>query len=299
MLTRSNPFASFHSFLSSTLRRRPLAALLAAGALLATNGCSGAFTVQQEPLAAGAATDVAIPTTATSIDHVVSSDDAVASVTSVSQTSAQVTAGVPGSATLTGYDASNRVLGQQSVTVAATASIGHDGWINDGVTVITGEPFNVHAITLDSNGGTLEGDGAIRFALGGSLASYQGWNTDICLGDCVAFQASSPGDGEVVMTAASSSAISTLHVHTVSAIDTFTIASSSVKVSTGNSQSVTFATSAAGVAVLTNPTCSADSTAVQATSYEGSIQVSALHAGTANVTCTEAGRTVTIKVTAS
>jgi hypothetical protein len=285
------------------------------GALVAATGCSleaGDLTTNglSAPVAAGASTSVEMGTTAT-IDHAKSSDPTVLVVTGQGFDTVNVTAGQVGSATITAYDASNNVLATNVVQVAPTTAIALDPGVSNGITVLVGEPYAVHATTMGANGVTLVGDGAIHFAYQGGLVASS--NSGGCFfgGDCGGFQFDSPGGGQVVMTA--TSATTTLTLRAVSAVDTFTISQSSVDVPVADANqdageqitTLTFTILAAGAPVTAQVLCTAaDPNKVLVLPSFGSelgapgetLGVAGLAVGSTTVTCTVGGQSATLAV---
>jgi hypothetical protein len=257
-------------------------------------------------MAAGASTQLSVTTPGTA-DHTTSSNPAVLSVTATSTSEVSVTAGQPGSATLTVYDASNTLLGTTDVEVVATTTIALDTGVPNDVTVLAGETYGLHATTLDARGDDLVGDGAIHFAYQGALTS-SGAGDCLFGGDCGSFFFGNAGEGEVVMTAAWSSATTVVTIHAVEALDSFTFAQPSVEVA-ANGPVVTVAMSmlAAGSPVSTVPRCTAGDTSTVivlpslglselSTTGEG-LGIAGEAAGATTVTCTAGGQTATLAVT--
>jgi len=180
------------------------------------------------------------------------------------------------------------------------------------VTLVAGGSFGVHATTIGADGGTLVGSGAIQFAFQGALASAT--TPALCLGDCASFGASAPGDGAVVMTASSATTTLLIHALPATAVDTVAFPQPTLTLASGASPFVTYVVTAAGAPVYSNVTC--DSSEVGVVTVEtptvlpydpyatlvsgrpsGTVNVTAVHAGTSTVTCSVNGHAATLTVT--
>jgi hypothetical protein len=267
------------------------------------------------PLAAGASDGISISVSSTTtIDHATSSDPAVLTLGAMTNSApgaydVPVTAGSPGSATLTIYDPTGKVIDQTTVEVAATTSITLS--TPSGLTLLEGQSYAVHATTIGAGGATLAGSGAIHFAYSGSLVSAAPTNA-FCTGDCGYFTAATAGDGEANVTAVSASAPLQLHVVPASAIDALSFASATVSFAPNGGGSVAYTLKSSGAVVFTGGTeltCTSSNSAVAApmaqffgatlapSATTGSVAIGSGSAGTATITCSVGGRQATVNVT--
>ncbi len=295
------------------------ARLTVVGALLAAAACTfKAEDLKSVPsnltsgsIAAGSSTSLQMATFDT-IDHATSSNPDVLTVTGQGFDSVSVTSsGKLGSATITAYDAANNVLGANTAQIVPTTVIALDEGVSSGLTVLVGQPYGVHATTIGADGGTLVGDGAIHFAYQGGLTTSA--DSDACFwgGDCGGFEFAAPGDGQVIMTATSTSATTTLALHAVASVDTFTLSQSSIDLprfqadAGSETSTVSYAISTAGKPVSALPSCVvADNDMVMAMPPMGSelrapggtIGLAGFAAGSTTVTCTVGGQTATLTV---
>lgn len=125
------------------------------------------------PVAAGGAR-TQIEASGPHFNTVTSSDPSVATFAvdgTVNSFVINVVSGVPGTTKLEVFDESNRLLGSDTVIVAAAAqlTINH-GW-TDGTTptIVAGTSQVLHVVTVGSDGNSTRGDGAVTFALAGDL----------------------------------------------------------------------------------------------------------------------------------
>jgi hypothetical protein len=290
---------------------------VALGALFAVAGCSfnassigdGGFNILPDtsgPLAAGASTTVGVDTSGAQGSYAKSSDPTIVAAGPITDVAnVNVTAGNPGTATLTVYNTAGAAIGSAALTVQATATIGLDPGVTSGLTVLTGEPFSVHATTLASDGSILVGDGGIHFAYQGSLAS--GDSTGLCSGDCGDFQAAAAGGGAVVMTAISATTTLTLHAVDPTSIDSITTSQTSVAVGASGFASVTYAMRAGGALVYGTLPCTVDDPSIAQLVVQpsqlvgtssGTIAIIGNAAGSTSVTCTLGNHSITLPVTA-
>jgi hypothetical protein len=267
------------------------------------------------PLAAGASDGISIsvPST-TTIDHAASSDPAVLTLGAMTNGApgaydVPVTAGSPGSATLTIYDPTGKVIDQTTVEVAATTSITLSA--PSGLTLLEGQSYAVHATTIGAGGATLAGSGAIHFAYAGSLASAASTHA-FCTGDCGYFTAAAAGDGEASVTALSASTPLQLHVVPASAIDSLSFASATVSIAPNGVGSMAYTLKSSGAIVYTGGTeltCTSSNSDVATPSAApfgstlatsattGLVAISTGSAGSATITCGVGSEQATVSVT--
>jgi hypothetical protein len=267
------------------------------------------------PLAAGASDGISItvPST-TTIDHATSSDPAVLTLGAMTSGSpgaydVPVTAGSPGSATLTIYDPTGKVIDQTTVEVAATTSIALSA--PSGLTLLEGQSYAVHATTIGAGGATLAGAGAIHFAYAGSLAPAAPTNA-FCTGDCGYFTAATAGDGEADVTALSASAPLPLHVVPASAIDALSFASATLSIATNGAGPMAYTLKSSGAVVYTGGTeltCTSSNPGVAtvtpqlfgstlaASATTGSLVIGSGSAGSATITCGVGSEQASVSVT--
>lgn len=216
-----------------------------------------------------------------------------------------VTAGKPGTATLTIFDAADKEIDHVSVLVSATKTIAADDGFQNGPTILAGQSFPIHATTLGDRGETLAGTGAIQFAYNGALQRDTSFN--LCFGDCSEFRAAAPGDGQIVMTAVSATTTATVHAVAVTAIDKVSFASASVDVAVGAEAGVDYTLSAAGRVVYGRALqCDAATPGIVATTdgggvvlgtaTTGKLTVRGSAVGTTTITCTANGKSATLNV---
>jgi hypothetical protein len=317
---------TFLPFVSSF--RSTLAASVALGALLTTSACntnvgadgkaSFGYTSlgsMSEALAAGASDGISISVSSSAkVDHATSSDPSVLSVGSlVSYPNDPSTYSVPisgvkaGSVTFTIFDSTNSEIDHITLNVADTARIALGA--SNGTQLLEGQTFALQATTLDGNGGTLAGSGAVQFAYSGALAS--GAETTLpCLGDCGVFQATSLGSGTATSSAPGTTASATFTVLPASAIDHLSFASAAVTASTAQgSTTVGYTLSSGGNTVYdggTGLTCVSSNGAVATPQplntrvggdTSGSILVNAIASGTATFTCKVGNQAASVTVT--
>jgi hypothetical protein len=220
-----------------------------------------------------------------------------------------VTAGNPGSATLTIYDPTGKVIDQTTVEVAPTTSITLS--TPSGLTLLEGQSYAVHATTIGAGGATLAGSGAIHFAYTGSLASAAPTNA-FCTGDCGYFTAATAGGGEANVTALSASTPLQLQVVPTSAIDTLSFASATVSIAPNGVGSMAYTLKSSGATVYTGGTeltCTSSNSNVAApmtqlfgstlaaSATTSSIAIGSGSAGSATITCSVGGQQATVNVT--
>lgn len=216
-----------------------------------------------------------------------------------------VTAGKPGTVTLTIFDAADKEIDHVSVLVSATKTIAADDGFQSGPTILTGQSFPIHATTLGDRGETLAGTGAIQFAYAGALQRDTSFN--LCFGDCSQFRASAPGDGQIVLTAVSATTTATVHAVAVTAIDKVAFASAAVDVAVGADASVDYTLSAAGKVVYGRALQCDSATPGIATSTDtggvvigtattGKLSIRGSAAGTTTITCNANGKSAMLSV---
>jgi hypothetical protein len=262
------------------------------------------------PIAAGASDGISISApSGTTVASVQSSDPSVLSLgalqgeSSPSSYDVPVTAGNPGSATFTIYDPSGNEIDHTTVQVAATTSIPLD--VTSGATLLSGSSFSVHATTIGAGGQTLAGVGAIHFAYQGSVSTTSS-ATDICSGDCGYFQAVAAGDGEIDATATSAVTKATVHVVDASALDSFSLASTTAQMKTSDGQIVNYTMRAGSAVVYGMISCTSSDTQVVSSgvsvgtpgnSASGGVVLLSANPGTATVTCNVGQKRATLLVT--
>jgi hypothetical protein len=300
---------------------RSLSTFLSIGVLLAASACTDPDTTGAEgnatfgygsfgqslaqPMAAGASTTMSV-TTNRAVAAVQSSDPSILSVGSLTGSVSQgfsvpLAARRPGSVTVAVYDGSGSEIDYTTVVVAPVTGIALDQGVTSGLTVLANEQaFAVHGTVKGSGGVTLVGDGSVQFSYQGALA--QSDDVGLCIGDCGAFWAPVPGDGQVVLS--TSTATTTLVVHAIaaSAVDSIAFQPSSLDLTLSGAGAKTaggwpYTLSAAGAVVYGTGiqcTSSDESIAIVAVNLfgpslggatTGSVGVGAVAPGSATVTC--------------
>jgi hypothetical protein len=260
-------------------------------------------------IAAGASTSLEA-ITKNPVRRASSSDPSILTIGTVSAGgtdtySIAVGAGKPGTATLTIFDAADKEIDHVSVVVSATKTIAADDGYQNGPTILAGETYPIHATTLGDRGETLAGTGAIQFGYNGALQRDTGFN--LCFGDCSAFRAAAPGDGQIVLTAVSATTTATVHAVAVTAIDKVSFAGAALDVAVGAEASVDYTLSAAGKVVYgralqcdaTTPgiaTTTDGGGVVLGTATTGKLTVRGSAVGTTTITCTANGKSATLSV---
>ena len=263
------------------------------------------------PLAAGASDGISINApSGTTVASAKASDPSVLSLGALQPGSSPgsydvpITAGNPGSATFTIYDPSGNEIDHTTVRVAPTTSIPLD--VPSGVTLLSGSSFAVHATTIGAGGQTLAGAGAIQFAYQGSLSSASA-APDFCSGDCGVFQATAVGDGEIDATATSAAAKATVHVVDPSALDSFSLGSTTAHFKVNDGTLVNYTMRAGSTVVYGTVSCTSSDSNVASTtvfpstpgnSVSGGVMVTSDKPGTATITCSAGQKQATLVITA-
>ncbi|MDB4970492.1 MAG: hypothetical protein JWN44_6181 [Myxococcales bacterium] len=131
--------------------------------------CGETCKPEDHPVAAGGA-HTTINVTGAKFTTVRSSNPSVATFTNNNQ-SVEVISGSPGTTSLELLDGGNRIIASAEVSVEATARLAVDhGWKSGEPLVLEGQQMVFHVTTLDAQGRTTKGSGAVAFALGGTLA---------------------------------------------------------------------------------------------------------------------------------
>jgi hypothetical protein len=159
-------------------------------AQFAWNECLGGCALDDNAMAAaGATADIIITVDAGyKVSGVRSSNPAVANFSFAQpSTLVTVTSGAPGQAQLELVDANGQLVDEATVTVTATAKlVTKQGWTGAAPLILAGTAELFHVTTLDANGKTLIGTGAVHFDLPPPLAKV----TAITFGDEIGFSGS-------------------------------------------------------------------------------------------------------------
>jgi hypothetical protein len=144
--------------------------------------------------AAGAHAEIALTLdSGYTVAQVRSTDPSVATFTLGQSLRVEVTSGQPGQTKLQLLDGSGRLVDEIAVNVVATAKLAFkQGWTSSAPIVLEGSPQYFHVTTLDGQGNTLIGTGAVRFDLTGTITP----TLAILFGDEVAFTGSA-GSGTI------------------------------------------------------------------------------------------------------
>jgi len=182
--------------------------------------------------------------------------------------------------------------------------------LQDGATIFTGQTYSFGVIESDAAGDVLAGTGTIEVAYEGSLSAGIASEGSRCIPTCSYFiQASSPGDGQIVLTAGAATTTTSIHAVLPSSIDSISVGQASFALDTGTIGSTTYSLLAGGVAVhgFGAQCVSADTSVATVAIDDSSVQplgqstgvfvVTGVAAGTTTITCGMSGVQQALAVT--